>query len=229
MLKVNKVSKIFKGSFGAVNALEEIDFSVNAGEITAVQGPSGSGKTTLLLTLGAMMSPSKGTVEIDGKNPYEIGYNERTKLRQDYIGFVFQQFNLIPYLTVFENIIVPACSEYTKKQIYDRAEYLLDRFEISNRAAHKPAELSAGQQQRTALARALINEPKIILADEPTGNLDSQNAKVVIEHLCSIAEAGAAVIIVTHDNAIDRFNIKSVELKDGQITNFKNTFTHNAS
>ncbi len=221
MLKIKNLSKVFKGSFGTVNALNEIDLSVNKGEILAVRGKSGCGKTTLLLTAGAMMAPTKGTVEVGGINPYKLSSDQRSKLRRDSIGYVFQQFNLIPYLSIFENIILPANPRFNKRHIQNRTEYLLDRFDLTDRAKHKPSQLSAGQQQRTALARALINEPELVLADEPTGNLDRENAKIVIDHLCKISQSGSAVVIVTHDPIIDIFNVDSIELDVGIIVRSK--------
>ena len=217
MLVMKNISKVFKGSFGTVRALDKINFSVNIGDIVAVRGPSGCGKTTLLLTAGAMMTPDEGVVDIQGVNPYALNPDQRATMRQEIIGFVFQQYNLIPYLSVFENVIVPAKKYLDKKRIFNRAEKLLQRFDLEDRAEHKPTQLSMGQQQRTALARALINEPQLILADEPTGSLDEENAKIVIGHLRDIAEAGTAVIIVTHDTIVEQFDVRAVELDNGKI------------
>ncbi len=217
MFEMKNVSKVFTGSFGKVIALDNIDFSVEPGEMLTVQGPSGCGKTTLLLIAGAMMKPTDGTVLIDGKNPYSLDQNQRAGIRQSAIGFVFQQFNLVPYLTVLENVILPADPSLDSRVVLDKAESLLEHFDLSDRAEHKPGELSTGQQQRTALARALINNPRLILADEPTGNLDRQNAQVVIEHLREIADAGAAVLIVTHDAEIEQMTENHLRLDKGVI------------
>jgi ABC-type lipoprotein export system ATPase subunit len=217
MLEMRQVAKVFSGSVETVNAIVDIDLKIEAGEVAAIHGPSGCGKTTLLLIAGAMMKPTRGNVLIDQVNPYELDSKKRAKLRGETIGFVFQQFNLIPYLSVFENVILSARPGQNKSKIKDKAKILLERFDLMDRVCHKPGELSTGQQQRTALARALINDPKLILADEPTGNLDKQNAGIVIEHLHNIAQQGAAVLIVTHDSIVDKYCFRKVNIDDGRI------------
>ncbi len=217
MLKMKKVSKSFTGSVETVNALLDVDLELNAGEIAAIQGPSGCGKTTLLLIAGAMMKPTCGSVFVDEVDPYELGPEKRAQLRGESLGFVFQQFNLIPYLSVFENVIVSARADSAKSEIFEKAEKLLRRFDLLDRLKHKPDELSTGQQQRTALARALINDPKLILADEPTGNLDNQNARIVVDHLYDISQQGAAVLMVTHDSIIDNYDFRTIFIDEGRV------------
>ena len=176
MLDLNKVTKSFRGPEGDIPAVTNVSFSVATGELVAVQGPSGSGKTTLLLMAGGLLRPTEGTVLVDGENPYTLTSNQRSALRAKQIGFVFQQFHLIPYLTVRSNILSPAGATH-QPDARRRATELTQHFNLAHRIKHMPAQLSTGERQRTALARALLNRPGIVLADEPTGNLDEKNAE----------------------------------------------------
>jgi len=216
MLEFKGVSKSFAGPDGEVAALRDVSFSMAAGEFLVARGPSGCGKTTLLLVAGALLSPDSGEVQIDGQVPYALPPNRRSALRAAKIGFVFQQFHLIPYLTVTDNIL--ACSvARPRAQACDRARELISRFGLEHRRNHVPAQLSSGECQRTALARALFNEPGLILADEPTGNLDEENTRVVLQYLAEFAEKGGAVLIGSHSKEALRYAHRSFRLDYGRL------------
>ncbi len=217
MIHLDKVGKIFGSPPKQVEALKNIDLQVNKGEFIIIRGPSGSGKTTLLLSIGGMLQPSSGVVNVENKDIYLLNEFERTKFRASNIGFVFQMFYLIPYLNVVENIMLAAGlgSNGTRQC---KASELADQLGISDRILHKPAELSAGECQRVALARALIHQPKMILADEPTGNLDPDNSREVIRILKEYHQTGGTVIFVTHGKDADRYADRIFHLNKGQIT-----------
>jgi len=216
MLEFKKVSKWFNGAQGKVTALKEISFSVRPGELLAVRGPSGCGKTTLLLTAGALLRPSDGQMSIDGQDPYALSPEMRSRLRAHTIGFVFQQFHLIPYLTVRQNIMTASLA-VPLKEASDRAQQLISRFGLDDRADHVPARLSTGERQRTALARALLNEPKVIMADEPTGNLDEDNAQTVFGYLSQYVSDGGCVLLVTHDDRAAAHATRTLKMGRGQL------------
>lgn len=203
MLEINNISKSFAGPSGVVRVLSDFSLSIAAGQMVAVMGPSGCGKTTLLLTAGGILRPSKGQVLIDGVDPYSLSADERSVMRGKKIGFVFQQFHLIPYLNVIENILA-AGGAASNENGFDRAMELILHFKMQDRVKHFPEQLSSGEKQRVALARALFNEPDILLADEPTGNLDQGNSAVVYEHISDFAAAGGAVLIVSHDRYVEK-------------------------
>jgi ABC-type lipoprotein export system ATPase subunit len=194
--------------FGSVTALAPFDLSVDAGEFIAVKGVSGSGKTTLLLTLGGMLRPSEGTVNFDGADLYSQSSGARADYRATEMGFVFQMFHLVPYLGVEENVRLAA----RNGTMTQRPRELLEQFGLGHRLTHTPGELSAGERQRVALARALVNGPRLILADEPTGNLDPENDRQVFEHLSEFHRAGGTVIVVTHGSTADEFADRIVKL-----------------
>lgn len=216
MLEVNNLSKLYTKRGKTVCALQDVSLRVAAGEFAVVQGPSGSGKTTLLLTVGGLLAPTSGSVSIQGQNPYALSPERRARFCGSSIGFVFQQFHLVPYLNVERNILVPSIA-VPSDQAWDRARALMDRFQLSDRAQHVPSELSTGERQRVALARALLNTPKILLADEPTGNLDAENAEIVLRYLAEFAEHGGSVLLVTHDGRSTRYAGKSICLHAGHI------------
>ena len=195
--------------FGAVTALAPFDLDVATGEFIAIKGASGSGKTTLLLTLGGMLRPTEGGVFFDGADLYSRSPGARADYRATDVGFVFQMFHLVPYLGVEENVRL-AARNGTMKQ---RPRELLEQFGLGHRLTHTPGELSAGERQRVALARALVNEPRLILADEPTGNLDPENDRQVFEHLAEFHRAGGTVIVVTHGSTADEFADRIVNLE----------------
>jgi putative ABC transport system ATP-binding protein len=216
MLKFKNISKSFDGPEGKVIALNEVSFSVSPGEFLAVRGPSGCGKTTLLLTAGSLLRPSTGQVFLDGQDPYVLSSELRSRMRASMIGFVFQQFHLIPYLTVRQNIMAPSLA-LPAKEAEQRTQELVNDFGLNGRAGHVPAQLSTGEKQRTALARALLNKPKIILADEPTGNLDEDNSDIVFDYLGQYVSDGGCVLLVTHDVRAAAHATKTVQMSQGRI------------
>ena len=216
MLKLIDIRKTYRARDNhEVAALDGISLELNQGEFVAVQGASGCGKSTLLLIAGGLLSPDSGDVSIDGVNPYSISANARAGLRAGKIGFVFQQFHLAPYLSVRDNIMAPDLAA-TSKQGPKRAAELMEEFGLTDRATHVPGELSSGERQRVALARALFNGPGLILADEPTGNLDPDNSRIVLDRLREIAEQGAAVLMVTHDETAAQATDRVERLREGK-------------
>jgi ABC-type lipoprotein export system ATPase subunit len=199
LLEISGVSKTYRdGEPAEVRALPPVDIALSAGEFVAVQGPSGCGKTTLLLIAGGLLAPSAGVVRVAGRDPYAMGPDERARFRAQHLGFVFQQFHLVPYLSVLDNVLAPGLAA-SVPHARERAEELIARFGLKARRLHVPGELSTGERQRTALARALLNRPKLLLADEPTGNLDRENAEIVLGHLADFADRGGGVLLVSHD------------------------------
>jgi len=216
MLELKDLTKRFMGPAGVVRALDGVALRVPAGEFVAVHGPSGCGKTTLLLAAGALLRPTDGRVTIDGQNPYDLPPDERSRFRAGKIGFVFQQFHLVPYLTVLDNVSAPCLAKRTP-HASDRARELIARFNLDDRIGHLPAALSTGERQRAALARALLNKPKLLLADEPTGNLDERNAENVLQSFAELAEDGVAVLLVTHDTRAASYANRALYMENGNI------------
>jgi ABC-type lipoprotein export system ATPase subunit len=201
-LQFSSVHKTYEGARGEVRAVSDVSFSLDSGQFIAIQGPSGCGKSTLLLVAGGLLRPESGTVTHDDSDIYELSPEGRADFRAENVGFVFQQFHLVPYLTVLDNVLAAAhAARNGHIEFRNRAAELLERFGLSGRMEHRPAELSTGERQRTALARALLNRPTILLADEPTGNLDEENAAIVLDQLSEFSSAGGAVLLVTHDRA----------------------------
>ncbi len=216
MIQLNDISKTYKTRQGEINALNEIALHIDEGEFTVVRGPSGCGKTTLLLAIGGMLHPTRGTIQIGGVDPYALSVKDRAEFRAKNIGFVFQMFHLIPYLTALENVLT-ASRNGTAQNTRKTALELLEKLGLSGREHHTPAELSAGERQRAAIARALINQPTLILADEPTGNLDPDNAAEVIRHLSEYQKAGGTVIFVTHSTSADQTANRIIQMQTGRI------------
>lgn len=203
MFQLKGISKTYQVRDRDVAAIDDISLDITAGDFVAVIGPSGSGKSSLLLMLGGMLSPTAGKVWMNQLSLYDLSPNERACLRKAKMGFVFQTFNLIPYLTALQNVQLPLLLEgLSGAEQEERARHLLERVGLADRFDHKPSELSVGQQQRIALARMLANDPEIILADEPTGNLDPAMAEQVVDFLSALNEEGKTVVMVTHDNKI---------------------------
>jgi ABC-type lipoprotein export system ATPase subunit len=217
MLEFKNVSKRFDGAERQVVALKEVSLSVRPGELLAVRGPSGCGKTTLLLAAGGLLRPSAGQVSLDDQDLYELAAELRSELRARMVGFVFQQFHLIPYLTVRQNIEAASLA-VPAKDTAARAQMLLSHFGLDDRAGHVPAQLSTGERQRTALARALLNRPKVILADEPTGNLDEDNAEIVLGYLSQYVGDGGCVLLVTHDVRAAAHATRTLQMNQGRLT-----------
>ena len=213
MVQLENISKIYRTRRGQVKALDEISFQVQEGEFVVVRGPSGSGKTTLLLAIGGMLHPTSGQVFVGKKDIYAMSKRERARFRAENIGFVFQMFHLVPYLNVIENALLASGARANRSE----AEKLLERLGMFGREHHRPSELSAGERQRTAIARALLNHPRIILADEPTGNLDPENAAQVIGYLAEFHREGGTVVVVTHGAVADQYSDRIIYLQDGQV------------
>ncbi len=216
LLEIQQISKIYQGVSGKVTALDDVSFSMDGGQFVAVRGPSGCGKTTLLLIAGGLLSPDQGQILINGENPYQLPPGQRSRFRGREIGFVFQQFHLVPYLSVLENVMSPAIGNDVP-DAEERAREHIRHFGLEDRMHHVPGQLSSGERQRTALARAFLNQPKIILADEPTGNLDKENADAVLKYLTEFAESGGAVMLVTHDDGAAKYAQQVINMKAGNI------------
>ncbi len=218
-MRLESVSKSYQHRGRSVAALDNASLEIAPGDFVAVVGPSGSGKSTLLLVLGGMLSPSAGKVYLNGDSLYDLSPNRRAELRRQKVGFVFQTFNLVPYLTALENVQIPlflaGLDETAQKQ---RATALLERVGLGDRLDHKPPELSVGQQQRVALARVLANDPEIILADEPTGNLDPETGQQILDLLEAMNRDGRTVVMVTHDPRAAARAKRTLRLRDGRIT-----------
>lgn len=199
LVQATALRKHYVRKNNTVAALDEVDLSLEAGQFVAIQGPSGSGKSTFLLVVAGMLRPDSGTVLLDGTDLYALSSGERAELRSTKLGMVFQQFHLIPYLNVVENVLVPTLG---KPSVGDseRARELVDQFGLGERIDHVPADLSTGERQRVALARALLHRPALLLADEPTGNLDESSGRIVLEALRTFTEQGGSVLLVTHDS-----------------------------
>lgn len=222
LLEVKDISKTYGSGEAAVEALKNVSFSVEKGEFVAIVGESGSGKSTLLNMIGALDVPTSGKVIIDGKDIMSMKDNAATIFRRRNIGFIFQAFNLIPELTVEQNIIFPLLLDYQKPdQKY--LDELLDVLNLENRRKHLPSQLSGGQQQRVAIGRALITRPSMILADEPTGNLDSQNSSEVIALLKDASRKyGQTIIMITHNRVIAQAADRILQVRDGVVTDLGN-------
>ncbi len=216
MLSIEKLSKVFQGPKEIIRALDGISLSVEVNEFVVIQGPSGSGKTTLLLSAGGLLAPSDGNIIIDNQNPYQMSSDNRARFRASNIGFVFQQFYLVPYLSVLENVLVPSLA-ISQPNLRERAEKLISHFNLTDRISHVPGELSTGERQRTAMARALLNNPKLLLADEPVGNLDNENADIVLCALKEFADSDGAVLMVTHGDRAEKYAHKTIQLKNGKL------------
>jgi putative ABC transport system ATP-binding protein len=220
LYELRKASRSFTQGSAAIHAVEEVDLEIARGELVAIEGPSGSGKTTLLQLLGGLDRPSEGEVRFEGSDLAVMRDRELAELRLRAFGFVFQQFNLIPTLTALQNIEVALAPAGVKgTQLRDRAAELLAEVGLAHRAAHLPSQLSGGEQQRVAIGRALVVEPRVILADEPTGNIDTHTGAEVIELLAGLgARHGATVIVATHDAALASRAPRRIAMRDGRIT-----------
>ena len=218
MIKVTELSKIFRTEEIETTALNGVAFEIKKGEFVAIMGPSGCGKSTLLNILGLLDNPSSGSYELMGQEVAQLKERDRTKFRKGNIGFVFQSFNLIDELNVFENVELPLkylnMSASERKQ---RVTAMLKRMNISHRAQHFPQQLSGGQQQRVAIARAVISNPNLVLADEPTGNLDSKNGKEVMDLLTELNSEGTTIVMVTHSQKDASVAQRTINLFDGRI------------
>jgi putative ABC transport system ATP-binding protein len=220
VIKLEGITKHFAIGEVKVNALNGVSFEIHRGECVGIMGPSGSGKTTLLYIVGCLMKPTSGTYSIDETNVETLNQYQLARVRNAKVGFIFQAFNLLPRFNALENVILPLV--YAKAPIKERrqkAEQLLDEVGLSQRLRHRPSQLSGGEQQRVAIARALVNDPAIILADEPTGNLDTASGNAIMDTLLKLNRQGRTVIIVTHEHSIAERTSRIVKLLDGKSAN----------
>ena len=220
MIKTENLQKIFKTEEVETWALHNVSLEIKEGEFVAIMGPSGCGKSTLLNILGLLDNPTNGTYKLNGVEVSKLSEADRTNLRKGVIGFVFQSFNLIDELNVYENIELPLLyMGVPKEERKRRVEEAMNRMDIAHRVKHFPQQLSGGQQQRVAIARAVVANPKIILADEPTGNLDSKNGKEVMDLLTQLNKEGTTVVMVTHSQHDAGYATRIINLFDGQVVN----------
>ncbi len=223
MIHISNLSKIFRTEEVETRALSNVSLTINAGEFISVMGASGSGKSTLLNIVGLLDSATDGSYQLLGHEMTTLTESDKSKFRKQNIGFVFQNFNLIDELSVYDNIELPLI--YNNSPSAERKQkvtQIAERLGIAHRLKHYPQQLSGGQQQRVAVARALVNDPKLILADEPTGNLDSKNGNEVMELLTDLHAQGATILMVTHSNYDASFSQKTIQMKDGMILSEKN-------
>lgn len=220
MIKIQNLKKSFKTEEVETLALNNVSLTVETGEFAAIMGPSGCGKSTLLNILGLLDNPTDGSYLFDGLEVSNLSEQDRTQLRKGSIGFVFQKFNLIDELTVFENVELPLIYlNISKSERKERVREALERMKIAHRESHMPQQLSGGQQQRVAISRAVVTRPKLILADEPTGNLDSKNGIEVMNLLTELNQEGSTIIMVTHSDRDSHYAHKLINLFDGQVVN----------
>lgn len=218
MIQIENLSRVFQTEEVETTALNGIDLTINQGDFISIMGPSGCGKSTLLNIIGLLDSPSSGSYKLLDKEMAGLKEKDRANVRKQNIGFIFQNFNLIDELSVYDNIELPLIYNGVKaSERKEKVEKIAEKLNISHRLKHFPQQLSGGQQQRVAVARALVNEPKIILADEPTGNLDSKNGNEVMELLMNLHANGATILMVTHSSYDASFSQKIIEMKDGII------------
>ncbi len=225
MIQVKELSKIYRMGSVEVPALQGVSFQIERGEVVAIMGQSGSGKSTLMHVLGCLDQPTSGEYYLDGKNIAGMSEDELAVIRNQRIGFVFQQFNLLPRMTVRRNVELPLMYNggNPQRKVAQRSEAILQAVGLAGRMHHRPTELSGGEQQRVAIARALINEPDLVLADEPTGNLDSRTGAEIIQLLLRLnQEKGITLVIVTHDITIASQAQRVIRLRDGKIENGNN-------
>ena len=215
-LSLKAVDKSYLADNKSIDVMKGFDLELSGGDFVAIHGKSGCGKSSMLLVTGGLMRPQKGSVVIDDCDIYQLSKEERASFRSKNIGFVFQEFYLVPYLNIKENILAASLSGGSALEA--RADELIEKFGLSHRKDHLPKELSTGERQRTALARAFLNKPGLILADEPTGNLDTENAEIVLSHLKEFAATGGMVLLVTHDARCAAYAQKSYALEGGQVS-----------
>ena len=218
IIKLNNVHKDYFMGDSIIRALDGVDVSIKKGDFIAIVGPSGSGKSTMMNMVGALDLASKGEIFLDGRDIEHLEESELAQVRGKKIGFVFQTFNLIPTLNALENVMLPMLFQgISKEERIERAEKILGQVRLEHRKDHLPGELSGGERQRVAIGRALANDPEVILADEPTGNLDSKTGQEIIKLLVDLNKQGRTIILVTHDLSLTKYANKIIRLKDGRI------------
>ncbi|MEW6061130.1 MAG: ABC transporter ATP-binding protein [Bacteroidota bacterium] len=217
-IQISDVNKIYNGSQERVNALNGVSLEIQQGEFVAVMGHSGSGKSTLLSMLGGLSHPTSGTVIVDGIDVYSLNAEQRADFRREYVGFVFQSFQLIPYLTVQQNVLLPlVISGYSEAQQNELAQAVLEKVGLVQKRNRLPDQLSGGEQERVAIARALVNKPPLLLADEPTGNLDTATGEQIMKMFLTLNEEGQTIIMVTHNKENEKFAGRCITIRDGKV------------
>ncbi|HWJ02667.1 MAG TPA: ABC transporter ATP-binding protein [Verrucomicrobiae bacterium] len=218
LIEIKDVHKIYRGGEGEVHALKGVTLDIEEGEFLAMMGPSGSGKSTLLSVMGALNPPTKGSMIIDGIDVYGLDSERRADFRHEYIGFVFQQFQLIPYLTALENVMLPlAISSHTDKVQREMAQNVLDKVGLGEKSGRLPNQLSGGEQNRVAIARAIVNQPPIVFADEPTGSLDTKTGREILELFQALNKDGLTIIMVTHNTENLDWVQRAAFIRDGHL------------
>ena len=218
MIEMTAIRKVYSTGRMEVAALKGVDLTIGNNEYVSIVGPSGSGKSTLMNLIGCLDTPSSGTYMLSGENVAGLDRNQLAEVRNKRIGFVFQSFNLLPYATALENVALPLLfAGVSDKKRNERAKEMLERVGLGDRMDHKPTELSGGQMQRVAIARALANNPAIILADEPTGNLDSASGHAIADLFGELHAGGQTIVMITHDNGLAKIASRSVHIRDGEI------------
>lgn len=219
LIEVRSIGKDYRSGDTVVQAVRQMDLHIDDGEFVSIMGQSGSGKSTLLSMLGGLNHPSRGRILLDGLNMYELSSEQRADLRSEYLGFIFQSFQLIPYLTVIENVKIPMAITGARGKIQDeKARKVLARVGLAGKLHRLPDELSGGEQERVAIARAIVNNPPILLADEPTGNLDTETADEILNLLKELNNDGQTVIMVTHNPEACRYSNRTILVKDGSCS-----------
>lgn len=218
MIGLKNINKSYEIGHERFYALKDVNLKVHSGEFIAIIGPSGSGKSTLMNIIGCLDTPDSGEYYIDDENVAKLDDNKLAKIRNSKIGFVFQRFNLLPRLTAFENVELPLIyMGLNKKDRYEKAMKSMETVGILDRIKHKPSEMSGGQQQKMAIARAIAGEPEIILADEPTGNLDSRSGKEILNILTRLNKQGKTLLLITHDKEMEKYAQRTIKISDGMI------------
>jgi putative ABC transport system ATP-binding protein len=218
MIRMSGIRKVYSMGRVEVEALRGVDLEIGDNEYVAVVGPSGSGKSTLMNIIGCLDTPSSGEYILSGEAVAGLDRNRLAEIRNKHVGFVFQNFNLLPYATALENVELPLLfAGVSTAERRSRAEEMLRRVDLADRMDHKPTELSGGQMQRVAIARALINKPAIVLADEPTGNLDSTSGKAIVSLFAELHAAGQTIVMITHDQAVARLASRVIQIRDGLV------------
>jgi putative ABC transport system ATP-binding protein len=222
MIRMKGIRKKYDTGRISVEALRGIDLEIGGNEYVAVVGPSGSGKSTLMNILGCLDTPTEGEYDLSGDAVAKLDRNQLAEIRNKHVGFVFQNFNLLPYATALENVELPLLFGGVKaKERRERAAAMLERVQLGDRMDHKPTELSGGQMQRVAIARALVNHPAMVLADEPTGNLDSASGKAIVEIFAELFASGQTIVMITHDQGVAKLASRVVQIRDGQVVEDK--------
>ncbi|MBB16333.1 ABC transporter [Candidatus Poribacteria bacterium] len=222
MIQLNQVEKTYTNNNEKIIALRQVTMNVDEGIFMAIRGPSGCGKSTLLFTVGGLLKPNSGTVRIEEIDLYTISADQRAQYRAQKIGFVFQRFHLVPYLNVLDNVLAASLAlkdlnKQMKINLRNRALELIEHFGLTDRLLHIPSKLSTGERQRVALARALLNQPSILLADEPTGNLDDGNTEMVYQYLIAHTNNGGTVLLATHDQQVASYAHKTIQMDNGKL------------